>query len=307
MSAPAIRIGTRGSPLALAQTETARALLIAADPGLAEPGCIDVVVIRTTGDKVTDRPLADVGGKGLFSKEIDEAMLARRIDLAVHSVKDLPTWLPEGLILGAVLPRADPRDVLIGEAGSIGAIAARAVVGTASLRRQAQLLAQRPDLQVVSLRGNVQTRLHKVADGEVAATLLARAGLLRLGLAGEGTVLEADHMLPAVGQGAIGITCREGDGDLRSLLARIDDAAATLEVTAERAMLAALDGSCRTPIAGLARAAGSTFALRGLVARPDGSAVVAGSRNAGVADAEATGLDLGHELRGRAGPGFFAS
>ena len=305
MSAPALRIGTRGSPLALAQTEQARALMIAADPDLGGSGCIEVVVIRTTGDKVTDRPLADLGGKGLFSKEIDEAMLAHRIDLAVHSVKDLPTWLPDGLILGAVLPRADPRDVLIGEAGSIDALAPRAIVGTASLRRKAQLLMRRPDLQVISLRGNVQTRLRKVAAGEVAATLLARAGLFRLGLAGEGTVLEIEDMLPAVGQGAIGITCREHDEGMRSLLSRIDDPGSTLEVTAERAMLSALDGSCRTPIAGLARETGGVLALRGLVARPDGSAVVSGSRRAGAVDAEAAGLDLGRELRGRAAAGFF--
>jgi hydroxymethylbilane synthase len=301
-----VRIGTRGSPLALAQTEQVRARLIAASPALAEAGALAVVVIRTTGDKVVDRPLAEIGGKGLFSKEIDEAMLGRRIDLAVHSVKDLPTWLPDGISLAAVLPREDPRDVLISAVRCLADLPPGALVGTASLRRQAQLLAQRPDLRVVPLRGNVHTRLRKVEEGEVTATLLARAGLRRLGLEDAGTVLDEAEMLPAAGQGAVGVTCRDDDAALRALLASIDARPAAIEVTTERAMLAALDGSCRTPIGGLARAdpAGRVW-LRGLVARPDGSTVLAGERHGNVADAVQLGDDLGRELRDRAGPDFF--
>jgi hydroxymethylbilane synthase len=307
----ALRIGTRGSPLALAQTETVRVRLAQVEPALNEEalneaGAVEIVVIRTTGDKVLDRPLADIGGKGLFSKEIDEAMLAGRIDLAVHSVKDLPTWLPDGIVLAAVLPREDPRDVLIAPVAHLAELPAGAVVGTASLRRQAQVLACRPDLRVVALRGNVHTRLRKVTDGEVTATLLARAGLKRLGLDGTGVVLSEDEMLPAVGQGAIGVTCRAGDERARALLARIDDAAAAVEIATERAMLAALDGSCRTPIGGLARAgAGGALRLRGLVAKPDGSVLLAGRREGAVGDAVAIGDDLGRDLRGRAGAAFF--
>jgi hydroxymethylbilane synthase len=264
-----------------------------------------VVVIRTTGDKVQDRPLHDIGGKGLFSKEIDEAMLAGRIDLAVHSVKDLPTWLPDGILLGAVLPREDPRDVLIASVARIVDLPSGAVVGTSSPRRRAQVLVRRPDLQVVPLRGNVQTRLAKAATGEVAATLLARAGLRRLGLGDAGTVLDPDEMLPAVGQGAIGVTCREDDVDMRAVVATATDAAASAEVSAERAMLAVLDGSCRTPIGGLARAEAAGLHLRGLIARPDGSHLVSGARHGAADAAEAMGEDLGQELRSRAGPGFF--
>ena len=305
MTGRRIRIGTRGSPLALAQTEIARARLATAMPALAEPDGCEVVVIRTTGDKVRDRPLADVGGKGLFSKEIDEAMLAGRIDLAVHSVKDLPTWLPAGILLGAVLPREDPRDVLIASAARIVDLPPGAVVGTSSLRRRAQVLARRPDLRVVPLRGNVHTRLHKALSGEVAATLLARAGLRRLGLGDVGTVLNPEEMLPAVGQGAIGVTCREDDAEMRALLATTSHRGAAAEVSAERAMLAALDGSCRTPIGGLARADPAGLHLRGLVARPDGSRLLAGERHGPVDAGETMGTHLGKELRRRAGPGFF--
>ena len=300
-----VRIGTRGSPLAMVQTEAVRRCLAEAAPELAEPAAIAVVVIRTTGDKVLDRPLADIGGKGLFTKEIDEAMLAGRIDLAVHSVKDLPTWLPPGIALGAVLPRADPRDVLIGGAALIQDLPAGAVVGTASPRRQAQILARRPDLRVVPLRGNVHTRLRKLAEGEVAATLLALAGLTRLGLSGTGSVIAPEEMLPAVGQGAIGITCRSDDAASKTLLALLDHAPTAAEVSAERAMLAVLDGTCHTPIAGLGRAVGPDFWLRGLVARPDGSHLLEGERYGSISDAEAIGRDLGEELRVRAGPDFF--
>jgi hydroxymethylbilane synthase len=308
MSGRCIRIGTRGSPLALAQTEIVRASIAAALPALAEPAAFEVVVIRTTGDRVQDRPLHEIGGKGLFSKEIDEAMLTGRIDLAVHSVKDLPTRLPAGILLGAVLPREDPRDVLIASVSRIADLPSGAVFGTSSPRRQAQVLARRSDLQVVPLRGNVHTRLRKATAGEVAATLLARAGLRRLGLGETGAALDPEEMLPAVGQGAIGITCSEDDGEMRAVAAAVSDAAATAEVSAERAMLAALGGSCRTPIAGLARAdAAGLLQLRGLVARPDGSLLLAGERR-GPADAgEAMGEDLGRELHSRAGPEFFDS
>jgi hydroxymethylbilane synthase len=305
MTGRRIRIGTRGSPLALAQTDLVRAR-IGALPALVDAATLDVVVIRTTGDKVLDRPLADIGGKGLFSKEIDEAMLAGAIDLAVHSVKDLPTWLPAGLVLGAVLPREDPRDVLIAPVSRISDLPHGAVVGTSSPRRQAQVLARRSDLQVVPLRGNIQTRLRKLSAGEVAATLLARAGLLRLGLE-TGVVLDPNEMLPAVGQGAVGVTCREDESEMRKLLAAIGDAAATAEVGAERAMLAALDGSCRTPIGGLARADSAALHLRGLVARPDGSHMCTAERHGSRDDGEAMGADLGRELRRRAGSDFFAA
>jgi hydroxymethylbilane synthase len=306
MTGQRIRIGTRGSPLALAQTDLVRTRIVQALPPLVDAATLDVVVIRTTGDKVLDRPLADIGGKGLFSKEIDEAMLAGAIDLAVHSVKDLPTWLPAGLMLGAVLPREDPRDVLIAPVSRISDLPHGAVVGTSSPRRQAQVLARRSDLQVVPLRGNIQTRLRKLSAGEVAATLLARAGLLRLGLE-TGVVLDPNEMLPAVGQGAVGVTCREDDSEMRKLLAAVGDAAATAEVGAERAMLAALDGSCRTPIGGLARADSAALHLRGLVARPDGSHVFTAERRGSWDDGEAMGADLGRELRSRAGSDFFAA
>jgi hydroxymethylbilane synthase len=283
-------------------------------PALAAPGALEVLPIRTTGDRVTDRPLADVGGKGLFTKELDEAMLAGRIDLAVHSVKDVPTWLPAGLVLAAYLPREDPRDAFLShKALSLATLAPGAVVGTASLRREAQLRFQRPDLVVTSLRGNVHTRLAKLTAGEVDATLLAAAGLNRLGLADRATtILPAEELLPAVGQGAIGITCRAGDEVCLALLATIDHPATSIAVTAERAMLAALDGSCRTPIAGLAELddaaapASSSLRLRGLVARPDGSRLIAGERCGMTGDAAALGDDLGRALKAEAGPGFFA-
>jgi hydroxymethylbilane synthase len=305
-----VRIGTRGSPLALAQTHAVRDRLMQAHPHLAAAGAVEIVVIRTSGDLMRDRPLADIGGKGLFTKEIDEAMLAGGIDLAVHSAKDLPTWLADGIVLAALLPRGDPRDALIApRAAGIADLPAGAVVGTASLRRQAQILARRPDLRVVNLRGNVHTRLRKAEEGAVEATLLALAGLVRLGLADKATaVLSEDEMLPAVGQAAIAITARPDNAGARHLLAALDDAATALEVAAERAMLAELDGSCRTPIAGLGRCGGDgTLTLSGLVARPDGSVVISGERRAPAADAAAIGADLGRELKARAGAGFFVA
>ncbi|MCP5363642.1 MAG: hydroxymethylbilane synthase [Hyphomicrobiales bacterium] len=304
-----LRIGTRGSPLALAQTDAAQRYFTAnrSDSPFSDA---ETVVIKTTGDRVLDRPLADVGGKGLFTKEIDEAMLDGRIDVAVHSVKDLPTWLPDGIVLACVLPRADPRDAFISQhAKSPADLPERAVVGTASLRRQAQLLHQRPDLQIVVLRGNVQTRLRKAGDGTVAATLLAVSGLQRLGLSENITsVLSTQTMLPAVGQGAIGVTCRSGDTSLLEWLASAGDVPTDQQIRAERAMLAVLDGSCRTPIAGLAQVdQADQLRLRGLVARPDGSRVIRGERVGPAIDGPRMGQDLGEELAQRAGDGFFGS
>jgi len=308
MSSRPLSIGTRGSPLARAQAAEVCRLLAQAEPAFGEPGALDTVIIRTSGDAIQDRTLADIGGKGLFTKELDEAMLAGRIDLAAHSVKDLPTWLPQGIVLGAVLARADPRDVLIAPCRhALADLPPGAVVGTASLRRQAQVLALRPDVTVVPLRGNVGTRLGKIEQGHVDATLLALAGLQRLGLTDVGgVVLSTETMLPAVGQGAIGVTCREDDVDARSLLDTLHDRACGFEIAAERAMLAILDGSCRTPIGGLARLDGDRLRLRGLVARPDGSRVIAGERSMVTPSAaEAAGRDLGLELKARAGSGFF--
>jgi hydroxymethylbilane synthase len=306
MTAPRLRIGTRGSRLARAQTDLVCRALAAAHPELAAPGALQVMVIRTTGDRVTDRPLAELGGKGLFCKEIEAALLERQIDLAVHSIKDLPTWLPDGLVIGAVLEREDPRDVLIARTpASIADLPQRAVVGTASVRRKAQLLAHRPDLRVVNFRGNVDTRLRKLAAGEVDATLLALAGLRRLGIEDAGIVLSPEQMLPAVGQGAIGIECRADDARSLAWLAAIDHPASSACIGAERALLAALDGSCHTPIAGHAEIAGGLLHLRALIARPDGSACLRAERVGALDVAEEVGQEAGLELRARAGPGFF--
>ena len=299
---PPLRIGTRGSPLALAQAHETRARLAAAHPDLAGPGAIEILVIKTTGDRIQDRTLAEAGGKGLFTKEIEEALAAGAIDLAVHSMKDVPTWLPEGLEISCLLPRVDARDAWFSASGrGLDDLPAGAVVGTASLRRQAQVLARRPDLKVVPLRGNVGTRLAKLAAGEVAATLLALAGLTRLGLTdGITAVLEPEVMLPAVAQGAIGIECRSADAATLARLAPLACADTAARVTAERALLAVLDGSCRTPIAAHARLDGSGgLALDALVLRPDGSESFAARRLGRAAEAEALGRDLGDELKAR--------
>ncbi len=302
-----VRIGTRGSPLALAQAREIRARLIAADPGVVEAD-IELVVIKTTGDRVQDRTLAEVGGKGLFTKEIEEALIDGRIDLAVHSMKDMPTWLPDGLAIGCLLPREDPRDALFARRGdSIASLPEGAVVGTASLRRQAQLLALRPDLRVVPLRGNVGTRLKKLASGEIDATLLALAGLRRLGLADRATaVLAPEEMLPAVAQGAIGVEIRADDDAARDLLAPLDDRDTGLRVAAERACLAELDGSCHTPIAALAEleAGGGNLRLRALIALPDGSVVHRDERRGPATQAAALGRAAGAALKAQAEPAF---
>jgi hydroxymethylbilane synthase len=302
-----LRLGTRGSKLALVQTGLVRDALARAVPALGAPDAIEIVPIRTTGDAIQDRPLAEAGGKGLFVKEIEEALLSGRIDAAVHSMKDMPTAQPAGLVVSAFLPREDARDVLIaGEVKRIADLRQGAVVGTAALRRKAQLLYRRPDLQIVTLRGNVDTRLAKRERGEVEATLLAMAGLNRLGLT-VGAPVPEDEILPAVGQGAVCIECRVDDAKVVGWLASIDHAATRTCVTAEHAMLAVLDGSCRTPIAGHAvfDKDGALY-LRGLIAKPDGSELIATTRTGPDCDAEAMGREAGEELKRRGGPGFLA-
>jgi hydroxymethylbilane synthase len=303
MGSTRLRLGTRGSPLALAQAVELRARLAAHHPGLA----IETVAIRTSGDKIRDRTLAAAGGKGLFTKELEEALLAGSIDMAVHSLKDMPTVLPAGLAISCHLPREDPRDAFLSPiAASLAALPQGAVVGTASLRRQAQILAARPDLTIVALRGNVETRLRKLREGAVAATILALAGLKRLGLAAEATaILGTEEMLPAVAQGAIGVETRVGDRATGDLLAPLDDPATGRCIAAERAFLAALDGSCRTPIAALATLDGDALTLDGMVIRPDGSARHQIRRRGPAPDAARIGAAAGATLRAEAGPGFF--
>jgi hydroxymethylbilane synthase len=301
-----LRLGTRGSPLALAQARMVQDALAAAH-GIPPEG-IELVTIRTSGDRIQDRPLAEAGGKGLFTKEIEEALAAGAIDLAVHSSKDMPTVLPTGLVLAAFLPREDPRDAFVSRnAKSLSELSPGAVVGTASLRRQAMVKRLRPDVAVVSLRGNVETRLRKLDDGVADATLLALAGLKRLGLADKAAaVLDADEFLPAVGQGAIGIETRADDARTRDLLARINHPDTASALVAERFFLAVLDGSCRTPIAGHATVSGGRLHLRGMIIKPDGTEAHETRREGDKRDAERLGADAGHELRGRGGTDFFS-
>ena len=305
-----LRIGTRGSPLALAQAHEVRDRLLAAHPEL-RPDAIKIVVIRTTGDKVQNRTLAEIGGKGLFTKEIEDSLTDGEIDIAVHSMKDVPTVLPRGLVIDCLLPREDPRDALFAREGtSLATLPAGCILGTASLRRAAQVKALRPDLSVVPLRGNVGTRLRKLAEGEVGATLLAVAGLKRLGRLDEATaILSTEEMLPAVGQGAIGVERREDDEAMAALLAPINHPETAARVAAERACLAVLDGSCRTPIAALAELepGGSSLRLRALIAQPDGIAVHRDERCGPVSAAAAIGRAAGEALRSVGGPGFFRS
>jgi hydroxymethylbilane synthase len=307
---PLLRIGTRGSPLALIQANAVRTALIAAG---ADPDGLEIVVIRTSGDQVRDRALADIGGKGLFTKELEEALLDRRIDLAVHSMKDVPTWLPPGLAIPALLPREDPRDVLLtaarlGAVRGIAGLPPGATVGSAALRRQAQLLHRRPDLKIVLLRGNVGTRLAKLEAGGIDATLLALAGLKRLDIAvANDAILDPDALLPAVAQGAIGVEIRADDTAAHDLVVGIDDRATHIAVTAERAMLDILDGSCRTPIGGLARLDGTRLTLDGLVAMPDGSALHRYRDTGAAGDPVALGRAVGTALRAAAGPDFFTA
>ncbi len=307
MTSPALRIGSRGSKLALRQAEMLRERLAAAHPELAAPGAIETVVIRTTGDTVTDRPLAEIGGKGLFIKELEEALQDRRVDLAVHSLKDVPAFLPPGFALAAHLPREDARDALITRDGSasLAALPRGASVGTSSPRRQAQLLNLRPDLTIVPLRGNVDTRLAKIAAGVADATILALAGLKRIGRDSEASaVLSTAEMLPAATQGIIAVEIRDDDARSRSLLAAIDHQSTALCARAERALLATLNGDCRTPIAALATLDGNRIALDAMLLSPDGKICHRLSRSTTTSRARELGREIGEALIEKAGPGF---
>jgi hydroxymethylbilane synthase len=306
LPAQALLIGTRGSPLALWQARHVWARLLDLH-GFGE-GAVGLNVITTSGDRIKDKPLREFGGKGLFTKEIDEALMRGDVDLAVHSMKDLPTDLPNGLLIAAVLPRADTRDAFIStKADSLAALPDGAVVGTSSLRRAAQVRRVRPDLRIVDLRGNVETRLKKLADGAADATLLALAGLERLGLASRATsILSTEEMLPAVAQGAIGIVCRTDDDETRALLEPLNDARAATAIACERAFLARLDGSCKTPIAGLAEIENGTLRFRGLILTPDGTESYGVDLTGEVGHARVIGNDAGEEVLARAGPNFLA-
>ena len=300
-----LKIGTRGSPLALAQAYETRDRLMLAH-GLPEDA-FEIVVIKTTGDRILDRPLQEIGGKGLFTREIEDALLDASIDIAVHSMKDMPVLQPDGLVIDCYLPRQDVRDAFVSpDFASIADLPQGAVVGSSSLRRRAQLAHFRPDLVLVEFRGNVQTRMQKLADGVAQATFLAMAGLTRLGrLDVVRSEISTDEMLPAVAQGAIGIERRRDDPRTGPLLAAINDADTTLRINAERAFLAQLDGSCQTPIAGLAELRGDRLTLRGELILPDGSAVFAGHREGLASDGPAMGRDLADALRARAPADFF--
>ncbi|MGB7320597.1 MAG: hydroxymethylbilane synthase [Albidovulum sp.] len=300
-----LKIGTRGSPLALAQAIETRSRLMTAH-GLGEDAC-EIVIIKTTGDAVQDRPLKEIGGKGLFTKEIEEALLAGTIDIAVHSMKDMPVAQPEGLVLDCYLPREDVRDAFVSPSvASIGDLPEGAVVGSSSLRRRAQLASRRPDLVLVEFRGNVQTRLKKLNDGVASATFLAMAGLNRLGMAHVAqSAIAVEDMLPAVAQGAIGIERRGDDARAELLLAAIHDDVTGEGIVTERAFLAALDGSCETPIAGLALHDAGGLWLRGEILRPDGSEVLRAEVRCAVSDGAKAGEALGRDLLGQAPEGFF--
>jgi hydroxymethylbilane synthase len=301
-----LRIGTRGSPLALAQAEAVRAAIVVAHA--LDPAAIGIEVIRTTGDRIQDRPLSEAGGKALFTKEIEEALLADHVDIAVHSAKDLPTLLPDRLALAACLPREDARDAFISrKADSLALLPPGSMIGTASLRRQAMVKRLRPDVNVTILRGNVETRLKKIATGQADATLLALAGLRRLGLEkAAATIMPVDEFLPAVGQGAIAIETRARDPRALSLLAAVDHHETSIALACERAFLAELDGSCRTPIAGHAAWSGGRLRFRGMILKPDGSQAHETAREGRAEDAVALGVDAGRELKARGGPDFFA-
>lgn len=300
-----LKIGTRGSPLALAQAhETLGRIAAAFD---LPPEAFEVVVISVAGDRIQDRALREVGGKGLFTKEIEVALSDGTIDIAVHSMKDMPVDQPEGLVLDCYLPREDVRDAFVSlKHGSLAAVPEGAVMGTSSLRRRAQLLVRRPDLHVVEFRGNVQTRLRKLSENVAEATFLAMAGLNRLEMADVAkSPIQPDEMLPAVAQGAIGIERRAADSATAALLEAIHDTQTAQRLAAERAFLARLDGSCETPIAGLAELDGATLRLRGEILRPDGSEALADDRSAPIEDGAALGTEMAEALLDQAGAGFF--
>ncbi len=300
------KIGTRGSPLALWQAHEVRRSLMEAFALPIE--AFEVVVIKVTGDQILDKALKEIGGKGLFTREIEEALLAGGIDIAVHSMKDMPTIQPDGLLLDCYLPREDVRDGFVSPTvPALMELPEGAVVGSSSLRRRAQLAHRRPDLKLVEFRGNVQTRMKKLEDGVALATFLAMAGLNRLGMAHAArSAIAVDEMLPAVAQGAIGIERRSADPRAEALLAAIHHTPTGQQLTAERSFLAHLDGSCETPIAGLAVLEGDGLWLRGEILRPDGSKVIAGNLRGPIADAAEIGRTLAADLLGRAGPGFFS-
>ncbi len=305
-SASPFRIGTRGSPLALAQAHETRDRLSKAFD--LEESAFEIVVIKTTGDKVLDRPLGEIGGKGLFTREIEDALLDRSIDIAVHSMKDMPVAQPNGLVIDCCLPREDVRDAFLTLGGvGLADLPEGTVVGTSSLRRKSQLLHKRPDLSIVEFRGNVQTRLKKLEDGVATGTFLAMAGLRRLGLTDLPAIpISTEDMLPAVAQGAIGIERRADDSRAGEMLEAISDTATVTRLAAERAFLEALDGSCQTPIAGLAEIDGGSLMLRGEILRTDGSEAVDGGEQGAVEDGPEMGRALAADLLSRAGPGFLA-
>ena len=298
------KIGTRGSPLALWQAHEVRRCLMAAY-SLPE-AAFEIVVIKVTGDQILDKALKEIGGKGLFTREIEEALLDGGIDIAVHSMKDMPTMQPAGLILDCYLPREDVRDGFVSPAvAGLMDLPQGATVGSSSLRRRAQLAHRRPDLKLVEFRGNVQTRMKKLEDGVAVATFLAMAGLNRLGMAQHAKPIAVTEMLPAVAQGASGVERRLADPRAEAMLAAIHHTPTGQQLAAERGFLARLDGSCETPIAGLAVLEGATLWLRGEILRPDGTRVISGDLRGPVADAAATGAALADELLAKAGPGFF--
>tara|TARA_R110002033_G_scaffold38491_2_gene77900 strand:- start:16511 stop:17449 length:939 start_codon:yes stop_codon:yes gene_type:complete len=300
-----LKIGTRGSPLALAQAYETRDRLAAAFD--LPQAAFEIVVIKVTGDLIQDRALKEIGGKGLFTREIEQDLSSAKIDIAVHSMKDMPTEQPPGLLLDTYLPREDVRDAFVSLTHSaIADLPQGATVGTSSLRRRAQLLHRRPDLHVVEFRGNVQTRLRKLDDGVAVATFLAAAGLNRLNMTDvPATPIDTADMLPAIAQGAIGIERRADDAATAQLLKAIHHTPTGQRLAAERAFLATLDGSCETPIAGLAVLDGDTLSLRGEVLRPDGSEVIKGTRTGPIAAGADMGRDLAQELLASAGPDFF--
>jgi hydroxymethylbilane synthase len=297
MQTSPIRIGSRGSRLAIIQAQEVKKRLV--EKIGIDAAHIEIVTIVTTGDRIKDRNLTEIGGKGLFTKEIEEALLSGSIELAVHSMKDLPAIIPEGLVIGAVLPREDPRDALVSlKANSVADLPHGALIGSSSVRRTAQLKRRRDDLRFTAFRGNVDTRLKKLKEGQVDATLLACAGLIRLGLKNEITAaIDVEDMLPALGQGAIGVEIRSGNGALAEMIRKIDDEQTAVAVACERAFLKELDGSCKTPIAGFGRIENGRILFRGETLTPDGRQVFTAEREGLPQDAEAMGRDAGMEVK----------
>ena len=299
-----LRIGTRGSPLALIQTKLVTEALKNTHVHLKEKGAVEMVVITTTGDRVQNQVLAELGGKGLFTKELDEAIVSERIDIAIHSMKDMPTFLPAGIALHPIMPREDVRDAFISDkAPSLDSLAPESSIGTASLRRKSQLLNHRPDLNILPIRGNVGTRINIIKEGKLDATLLAYAGLKRLGKEEVITeVIDTNVLLPAVGQGSLAATCRDDDSRANTFLTSLSEPLTTAAIIAERAMLTVLDGSCHTPIGGLAQPdSQGNLELRGLIARPDGIEKAEVTMTAPITEAENLGKSVGEELLNKAG------